>query len=148
MAFFKFGGGAQQAIGDVFVIVAALTKALFETLHRGRQNQKHDRVGALLQYLLRSLHFDLQEHIGAVRSVRQRGAVEVAVKLRPLEKLAVVNGALEGGPIDKVILVTRLAGALRSGRPTLAEPESLVGFDDASGERSLANPAGSNKDEN
>jgi len=58
--------------------------------------------------------------------VGKRGAVEVAVKLGPLEELVVVDGVFESLSIDEDVLRTLLRRATWPRRPAATQPEAIV----------------------
>jgi len=147
VALFELRGGALQAIGDVQVVVTASAQALLETLHRRGQDQKDDGAGRASEHLLGPLHLNLEQYVTALGRVDLRGAVEVAVELRPLEKGVLVDGPLEGGPVDEVVLIASLARALLARRPTLTQPEMPVRFHEATRQGPFAYAARSDEND-
>jgi hypothetical protein len=69
------------------------------------------------------------------------------MKLGPLEKLSCLDCLFEGGTIDEAILVTALTRSRLTGRPTLTEPQVIVGAHEAPRQCSFANATRSNKND-
>lgn len=139
--FFELGGGARETRAHVAVTVAACSKALFEQLHRGRQDQDHDRRGVDRTNLLGPLDFDLEEHVRALRGLGERRAVEVTMKLSPLEERSSLDGLFEGGPVDVEVLIAVLTRPALSRRPAAAQPEVRIKLDKSPREGPLADTA-------
>ncbi|HVG44296.1 MAG TPA: guanylate kinase, partial [Longimicrobium sp.] len=81
----------------------------------GREDEHQHRLGHLLADLAGALHVDVQQQVLApglrAADVRQRGAVEVAVHLGPLDQLAGVAHAQElVARHEVVVLAVHLAG--------------------------------------
>jgi hypothetical protein len=138
-------GGAGETCGDVFIAVAAPSKTAFELFHGGCDDEKDDGGGSALDDLFGALHFNFEQHLGTFGRTWTRRAVEVAVKLRPLEEGVLFNRTFERLAIDEVILTAVFSWSNRSRRPTLAQPQGLIVFDQLTSERAFAHTTGTNE---
>ena len=123
-----------------------LAQAMFQMVDRRRHDEKDHGVVVLAAYLFSTLNLDLEQDVSASGRPRYRCAVEIALELRPLEKLMVGNRSLKCRTIDELILVARLSGAPRPRGPTTTQPEPPVNLGEPPCQRSLADPARPDQD--
>src|ERR1035438_1756803 len=133
MAFGQLVGRTGESFRDVLVAVAARAQSLLESHHRGRQDQKDHRFGVLTANLLGALDLDFEQHVLAWIGRGHRRAVEVAVKLGPLEESVIVDRSFEILSLDEHVLLTFFGAASRTRRPTSREPEPVVARHEALG---------------
>jgi hypothetical protein len=95
----------------VLVGVTSVSKPFFELMHRRRQDQEDDRIGALTPNLLGTLYLDLEQHVHSRGWVRFRRPVQIALEVSPLKKHVVVNRPFKRGAVDEVVFATVFARA-------------------------------------
>ena len=108
--------GAQTP-GDGRLVVSAGPEPSLLVLERRGQEQNEGGVGTAAAHLTRSLEVDLQQDVPSRTRLGDRGPVEVAQELGPLEETALFRIGLERGPIDEDIGVLRLSRAPDTGCP-------------------------------
>jgi hypothetical protein len=111
------GATKLDATLHVILAIASRPQPLRLGLDGRSQHEHAERLRSLQRHLLGTLDVDLQHHVATLRRVGQRGAVEIVEDVRPLEEAAGGDVGLEGGLVDEVICIRRLAGAARSRRP-------------------------------
>ncbi len=94
-----------------------------------------------------ALKVDLEEHITVTVRLDQRCAVQVAEELGGLEESPGPSVGFKGGTVDEHVGIVWFARPLGPRGPRTAQPEVGVLADQALGDGSLADPAGTEQDE-
>ena len=148
VAFRELRRRARESTRHVFVAVTTCSQSILELAHGRRGDQKHDGATILLANLVGSLDLDLEQHVVAFGRIRQWRAVEIAVKVRPLEEFSLGDGVLERRTIHEVILTAVLVLAPFTRCPTVTQPEVSVERHEATRNCSLAYSPGANENNN
>ncbi len=128
-------------------VVSTGTKTLRLDLWRRCFQEDKRGIRSLGSDLERTLEVDLQEDIGPRGRVRDRGSVQVAEELGPLEEALLVDLYFERAAIDEDVRVFRLARTAGAGSPRAAQPQSRVASHHTGSNGPLAGPSGAEEDE-
>jgi len=132
---------------DVLLGVAPATQPLGLGLDRRRQHEDGNRIGPGGQHLASTLDIDLEDDVAVFGHLRHGRAVEVVENLRPFQEPPGGDVRLEGGAVDEVVGVGRLAPTAGTRRPGAAEPEPVVPVEQLFDDGALPDPTGAEDDD-
>ncbi len=132
---------------NVRVGIAAMSETGGLLVGAGGGDEDEQRVDVAFAHLASTLHVDLQQHVEPRRWHGHRRPVEMAEELGMLEESAAGQMGFEGRPVDEGVSRFVLVGTRRPRGPRSTQPQARIELDETSGDRALADPAGTREDD-